>query len=188
MSNEPTSLEDFQLEDGAPEGFSSLTFAINDESQATWAMRKLAVSQRRINEVRKQAQDEHDRIDRWVAHATKSDQSTVDYFTEVLGNYVKRVRLEDGRKSISLPDGTVKSREVKESFKVEDLDAFVKWVEQSPDLVNKWLRMKWSADVASIKPHVFYSGGFVVDSATGETIDGLSHVEGSISVTVEVSE
>lgn len=189
MLNEPTSLEDFQLEDAQPEGFDSAPdFVIRDENGATWAMRKLAVSQRRIDAVKRQAQDEHDRIERWVTHATKSDQSTVDYFTEALGNYVKRLRQEDGRKSISLPDGTVRSREVKESFKVEDLDTFVKWVEQSPDLVNKWLRTKVEANVQAVKAGVFYSGGLVVDSATGETIDGLSHVEGSISVSVEVSE
>jgi phage host-nuclease inhibitor protein Gam len=189
MSSEPTSLEDFQLEDGKPEGFDSAPdFVIRDEAGATWAMRKLATAQRRIREIERQAAVEHDRIERWETHATKSDQSTVDYFTEALGNYVKRLRQEDGRKSIALPDGTVKSREIKESFKVEDLDAFVKWVHESPDLESQWLRTKVEANVQAVKAGVFYSGGLVVDSATGETIDGLSHVEGSISVSVEVSE
>ncbi len=186
--NENVSLEDFQLEDGAPEGFSSLTFVINDEAQASWAMRKLAVSQRRINDVKRQASEEHYRIDRWVTHATKSDQSTVDYFTEVLASYVKRVRFEEGRKSLRLPDGTVKSREVKETFKVADVDLFLKWVDESPDLAAKWVRVKREVDIASVKDGVFYSGDAVVDSATGETVEGLVHVPGSVSVTVEVSE
>ena len=189
MSDESMSLEDFQLKDAQPEGFDSAPyFTVADDSAANWAMKKLAVSQRRIDAIKRQAHDEVERIERWVAHATKSDQATVDYFTEALANYVKRVREEDGRKSLSLPDGTVRSREVKESFKVEDLDTFVKWVEQSPDLVNKWLRTKVEANVQAVKAGVFYSGGLGVDAATGETIDGLSHVEGSISVSVEVSE
>ncbi len=189
MSDESMSLEDFQLQDGEPEGFENAPdFVIRDENGATWAMRKLAQSQRRIDAVKRQADEEHDRIDRWFAHATKSDQSTVEYFTEVLGNYVKRLRVEEGRKSLSLPDGTVKSREVKETFKVEDLTAFVKWVQQSPDLESQWLRTKQEANIPAVKAGVVYNGEFVVDSATGETIDGLVHVPGSVSVTVEVSE
>ncbi len=188
MSDEIMSLEDFQLIDAAPEGFSSQTFVINDEGQATWAMRRLASAQRHIDAVKRQADEEHDRIDRWFAHATKSDQSTVEYFTEVLGNYVKRLRVEDGRKSIYLPDGTVKSREVKETFKVEDADAFFKWVDESPELAAQWVRLKREPDITTIKAGVVYSDGLVVDSATGETIDGLVHVPGGVSVTVEVSE
>jgi phage host-nuclease inhibitor protein Gam len=181
-------LDVFQLRDAQPEEFEKRTFVINDESQAAWAMRKLAVAQRRIDQVRRQAQDEMDRITRWVEYATKSDQATVDYFSECLSSYIKRLRLEDGRKSLSLPDGNVKSREVPEKLKVDDLDAFLKWVDESPELAKKWTRTKREPDVSAIKSEVVYSNGLVVDNATGETIAGLSHVEGSISVTVEVSE
>ena len=184
MSDE-MSLEDFQLNDGAPPDFNPITYIINDESQATWAMRKLAVAQRRINEVREQALKEHDRIDRWEQHATKSDVSTVDYFTEALSNYIKRVRQEKGIKTLPLPDGTVKSRETHDTFKVEDVGVFVKWAEDSGH--PEWIRTKREPDVQAMKSEVFYSGGMVV-APDGETIDGLVHVPGSISVTVEVSE
>lgn len=180
------SLSEFQLRDGAPEGFDERTFVINDEGQATWAMRKLAVSQRRIDVLKRQAQEEVARIERWVASATKSDQTTVEYFSGALEGYMRRIRLDDGRKSLSLPDGTVKSREVAEKVKVEDLDVFLKWAEQTGHL--DWVRVKQEADLATMKSKVFYSGGCVVDGATGETIDGLSHVPASISVSVEVSE
>ena len=185
MENE--SLEDFQSRDGAPEGFADRTFVINDMAQATWAMRKLAVSQRRIDAVKRQAAEEIDRIERWVATATRSDQSTVEYFTQCLSNYIKRLRVDEDRKSLALPDGLVKSREVPEKIHVDDLDAFLKWADNAGD-AYRWVRIKREIDMPQVKADVFYSAGCVVDTHTGETVEGLSHVPSSISVTVEVSE
>ena len=183
--NESVSLEDFQIDDSAPEGFESQGFEISDDGQATWALRKLAQSQSRIDDVLLRAAEEIDRIERWVEIATKSDTNTVNYFTERLTSYVKRVRETDGRKTLVLPDGNVSSRETKDRFKVENASAFIAWAESAgrPDLY----RSKFEPDVAEIKNHVRYSGLEVIESSTGETIPGLVHVEGGISVTVEVS-
>ena len=184
MTNE--SLNEFQLSDAEPEDFYSPSFVIEDESKAVWAMRKLAVSQRRIDTVNRQAQDEVARIERWVVQSTRSDRATVDYFSEVLGNYVKRLR-EDGQKSLSLPDGTVKSREIPEKVKVDDLDVFLKWAEQAGHGYG-WVRVKKEADLTAIKAAVTFDGDSVIDSENGVVIAGLSHVPSSVSVTFEVSE
>ena len=182
---EEMSLEDFQLTDAEPEGVNE-GFVITTESQAAWAMRKLAVAQRRIDQVSRHAAEEVDRIERWKAYATKTDQATVDRFTALLSSYIIRLR-DEGRKSLALPDGNVKSREVPEKIKVDDLETFLKWAEMSGH-GYAWTRVKKEIDLAKVKKDVFYSGELVVDAETGETVEGLSHVEASVSVTVEVSE
>ena len=52
----------------------------------------------------------------------------------------------------------------------------------------EWIRVKREADVSTIKKVVDFDGDAVVDPSTGDTIAGLSHTEGGISVTVKVAD
>ena len=65
-NEEMPSLEDFLAQDGQPEDFGSDDYAIKNDDEALWAVRRIAQSQRRIDEVKRQAQIELDRINRWV--------------------------------------------------------------------------------------------------------------------------
>jgi phage host-nuclease inhibitor protein Gam len=176
-------LEEFQLEDGEPDGAWKRDFVINDEDQCLWAMRKLAVSQRRIDTVKRQAQDEEHRIEMWVQQATRSDQATVLYFTEILTSYMLRLRALNGSKSLSLPDGEIKSRETPSRAVVEDLDLFIKWASDSGH--SSWVRTKFEADLKAVKQSATPSGE-VYTTSDGEVIEGLALVEGSISVTIDI--
>jgi hypothetical protein len=176
-------LEEFQLSDGEPEEFNERTFVINDESQALWAMRKLAVSQRRIDTVQRQAKDEIDRVAAWVEQATRADKVTVLYFEEILTSYMLRLR-DEGRKSLILPDGEIKSRETPSRAVVGDLGLFLKWCEDSGHM--GWVRTKQEADLSLIKGVALPSGD-VYTTSDGEVIEGLTHQEGSISVSFEIN-
>ena len=176
-------LEDFQLEDGEPDGFGERDFVINDEDQALWAMRKLAVSQRRIDKVKRQARDETLRIDLWAEQATKADEKTAEYFTTILTSYMLRLR-ETGQKTLELPDGVIKSRETTSKAVVEDLDLFLKWAKDAGH--PEFIRTKEDANLQEIKGEANPSGE-VYTTADGEIIEGLRCVEGSISVLIEVS-
>lgn len=184
--NEEISLDDFQAIDGMPEQFDPLTFIINDDDQALWAMRSLAQSQRRLDVVERQAAQEHDRIERWKAHTTKTSRNTVDYFSNALKSYMIRVRESEDRKSLSFPDGDVTSRSVAAKAAVSDLGVFLKWCQETGH--TQWVRVKQEADLSAIKDHVEFDGDTVTDSFTGEVIDGLLAIEESVSVTLKVSE
>jgi phage host-nuclease inhibitor protein Gam len=175
-------LEEFQLED-APDGAGERDFVINDEDQALWAMRKLAVCQRRVNTKKHQADKEKDRIDAWYGHATTPDLRQVQYFSEILTSYMLRLR-EEGRKSLELPDGTIKSRETPSRAVVGDLGLFLKWCEDSGHM--GWVRTKQEADLSLIKGVALPSGD-VYTTSDGEVIEGLTHQEGSISVSFEIN-
>ena len=175
-------LEEFQIEDGEPDGAGERDYVINDENGALWAMRKLAVSQRRINTVNRQGKDETLRIELWVEQATRSDKVTVLYFEEILTSYMLRLR-EEGRKSLILPDGEIKSRETPSRAVVEDLEVFIKWAINSghPELI----RLKQEPDLKAVK--AFSANGETYTTPDGEVVEGIKAVEGSVSVSININ-
>jgi hypothetical protein len=185
MSDIEMDLTDFLIEEAAPENFDPLTFVVNDDAQAAWAMRNLAKASRRIDAIEKQGNEEAERIERWVTYATKSHRETARYFRAALESYLLRIRDEEDRKSLSLPDGDLTSRAIPAKAQVSDLGVFLKW---ASDNRPQWIRIKQEADLSAIKDHVEFSGDEVIDASTGETIDGLQHIEESVSVQIKVSE
>lgn len=182
---EPMALEEFLIREGAPEKFDVMEFTINDDGQAIWAMRNLAKATRSIAEVERLAAEETAKIRAWIEYATKSARSTETYFHNALAHYMVRIR-EEGRKSLKLPDGDVTSRSTPAKAVVSDLGVFLKFAHDSGR--TQWVRVKEEADLTAIRPHVSFDGDLVLDSDTGEVIEGLTHIEGDVSVSIKLSE
>ena len=186
-----TDITEYLATMGQPEGFADDTrdgFRITNEDEALWAMRRLATAQRRMDEVKRMAQVELDRINAWVEANTASHGREADYFETLLSDYLISVRENeaDGRKSLDFPDGVVTSRITPSKVAVIDSDAFLAWAEANGH--SEWVRVKREADVATIKKVVDFDGDNVLDPTTGAVIEGLQHTEGGISVSVKVAE
>ena len=177
------SLEEFLLDAGQPENFDPTTFIINDEDQALWAMRNLAVAQRKIDAIEFRASQERQRIDSWCEMSTKSSRNTVQYFELALESFAVRMR-EEGVKTLTFPDGYVSSRSTPAKVVVENSELFLKWASETHP---EWIRTKREPDIAAIKSGATLVQGSVVDSS-GEVAEGLLSVDGSVSVTITVSE
>ena len=164
------------------------TLTITNDDEALWAMRRLAQAQRRIDEVKRQAQVELDRINAWVESNIATHGKARDFFDLALSDYLISVRQNDadGRKSLDFPDGVATSRVTPSKVAVTDLDLFLSWAEQHEH--DEWVRVKREADVSAIKKVADYSGEDVIDPATGMVIEGLQHTEGGISVSVKVAD
>mgnify|MGYP006277774943 CR=1 FL=1 len=184
------SLEEFLSSEATPEAFRSDagSWAISNDDEALWAMRNLAVAQRRVDEVKRQAQIEIERINRWIQANLEQHNSSIAYFEGVLSTYLKRVRENsaDGRKTLSFPDGTVNSRVTPSKVEVTDLDAFLAYAEANG--LSEWVRVKREANLSEIKKSVDYEADAVLDPTTGLPIAGLAHIEGGLSVSVKVAE
>lgn len=166
--------------------FDFSTFSIDSLEGANLAMRKLANAQRRIDEKRELAMKEAAKISDWFNTSTKSDHDTVTFFENSLKAYMQRVRDESGEKSLSLPDGEISSRAVPAKAEVSDLDVFLKWCLENHR--EAWIRTKETANLEAMKSEVEFSGDLVVDSVSGEVVDGLVAIEAGISVSVKVSQ
>jgi len=194
---EGMSLADWLIEDGQPEslvGFESAegeqaqAYAITTDDEALWAMRRLAQAQRQIDGIKAQAQAEIDRITRWVQASTASNHRVIEKCDRLLGDYLMVVREDetDGRKKLEFPDGSVSSRMTPPRVAVEDAEAFIAWAEANGK--SEWVRVKREADIATIKKVADYQGDQVIDPITGTVVEGLSHTEGGVSITVKVAE
>jgi phage host-nuclease inhibitor protein Gam len=194
---EGMSLADWLIEDGQPEslvGFESAegeqaqAYAITTDDEALWAMRRLAQAQRQIDGIKAQAQAEIDRITRWVQASTASNHRVIEKCDRLLGDYLMAVREDetDGRKKLEFPDGSVSSRMTPPKVAVEDTEAFIAWAEANGK--SEWVRVKREADIATIKKVADYNGDQVIDPITGTVVEGLSHTEGGVSITVKVAE
>ena len=171
--------------EGEPVDYSA--FTIENLESANRAMRKLAAAQKRIDEKRALALSEAARISEWCNAATKSDVETVRFFENSLKAYVIKLREETHgeTKSLSLPDGEVSSRTINAKAEVSDLEVFLKYCLEHGR--EAWIRTKESANLEALKGEVEFSGDLVVDSLTGEAIDGLVAVEADIAVSVKLA-
>lgn len=176
-------LEEY-LAEPEPE-FDYATFRVDSLSRASWAIKKLSVAQRRINEVKLEAMAEIDKVNDWAVHATKSARDDETFFTNALKGFMLRERESEGTKSIVLPDGEVTSRAIPAKAEVSDKELFFKYCHENGR--ELWIRTKEEPDLASLKDGVSFSGDAVVDDLTGESIPGLVGIEADISVSVKVS-
>jgi hypothetical protein len=131
---------------------------------------------------------EIDRITRWVQASTASNHRVIEKCDRLLGDYLMVVREDetDGRKKLEFPDGSVPSRMTPPRVAVEDAEAFIAWAEANGK--SEWVRVKREADIATIKKVADYQGDQVIDPITGTVVEGLSHTEGGVSITVKVAE
>lgn len=144
---------------------------IDSDVLASWAMRKLAglrSAQRRDDAT---ASAEHERIDRWRAWRARGREAHIEFFTRHLEDYGRRQR-EAGRKSLSLPTGEVRTREVRGGFRVVDEAAVLEWAR---DYAPQAIRVRESLDKAALNAAI---------KATGEVPPGVEPEPDRVSVTV----
>jgi len=160
-------------------------FRVEDDQQATWAMRKLAAARNRIAEIESIANAEIDRIQEWADAECRQPMRDAEYFKFILTEYARDQRATEGRKTISTPYGAVKSRMSQEKFVVEDQDAFLEWARKNHP---EFIRVKELPDLVALKDSALNVPGAAVDSESGEVIPGLRSEPGSPTFTVEVSQ
>lgn len=155
-------------------------FKVETPEAAAEVMRKYRRLAQRQQQNKALAEAERIRIDAWLQRANEPLQSKMDWYAGHLEAYAHRERLE-GRKSVTLPDGDIKTRQTSPTVDV-DKSVFVEWAqeEKREDL----LRVSFAPDMTAIKTSVVVDGGSVVDPVSGEVIPGLSPVPERVSVTI----
>jgi hypothetical protein len=157
-------------------------FRIQNDDQAVWAMRKLSAASKRIQEIKHIADSEIERIQSWAEQQSREPLRDSDYFEAILIEYGRGQRIE-GRKSVSTPYGTIKSRTAPPAFEV-DKDAFLEWAKANrPDLV----RVKEEPNVADMKAVLEVSGDNAIDPESGEVVPGVKVTGHDVRFSVEVS-
>lgn len=125
-------------------------FRVETMDQASWAMRKLAKVLERRAEIRDVAERRKEQINAWCTAELQRTDHDREFFGNLLVDYHERLLAEDPRrKTINLPEGSLKARKTPDRVEVFDSDAFVAWAEAQDhaDL----LRVRVEADKTALK-------------------------------------
>lgn len=101
---------------------------IESDEDAEWAMRKLALRERRLAEEERKAEDWRSRILAWFERATRRSRRSAEFFRGHLERYALERRQETGEATLWLPSGAVSTRaSTKRKVRVGDDEAFRRW-------------------------------------------------------------
>lgn len=155
-------------------------FRVDTLEQAQNVMRKYRALAQRVAANEALADAEHDRIAAWKDAANAGLLSRMEWYEEHLKAYALSLRAQ-GQKSVSLPDGEIKTRVSPPTFDV-DQARFVEWAqEQKRDDV---IRVSVAPNRAAIRNAFVADGSTAVDPTTGEVVPGLIPVPESVTVSL----
>lgn len=148
-------------------------FKVDGPRTAEWALRKLARIRGYLAENDQIALEEIKKITDWITDANAALGADAAFFEGLLEDWHRRELADDpARKSIKLPNGTLKSRKTPEGIEVTDADALIDWAEANghPEI----RRVKVEVDkVAARKVLGTTPEGQVFDPSTGEIVPGV---------------
>lgn len=155
-------------------------FKVDDDQKADWAMRHLA-SIRKRQEVNKAIHKaDLDRINTWLQKVNGSLDSNALYFEAVLAEYAFQQR-RDGRKSVVLPHGTVKTLAGRVHIDIQEPE-FIKWAtKNAPDLI----RIK--TEISKTELNKLVKDDLQVVTSDGEVVPFVNAVMGLPSATFTIA-
>lgn len=155
-------------------------FRVETPEQAAWAMRKYRRLAQRVQQNEALANAERQRINLWLERVNERIEGEMDFFYRHLEAYAMSQRMQ-GRKSVDLPDGVIKTRAQGASVAV-DKSTFVQWALEAKR--DDLLRVSYAPDVDAIKSTTVVDGGRVVDVASGEVLPGVEPTPERVSVSI----
>ncbi len=151
-------------------------FVVDNDQKADWAIRKLAVIRRKQAENKAIYDAETIRITEWLSTVNTALDKDALYFEAVLTPYALLQRSE-GRKTVTLPHGTLKTTAGQSRIEFKDESKFIEWAKVNDPAL---LRIKTDVDKSALKVLITEEG--VLISTQGEIIPDVEVVPGQTSV------
>jgi hypothetical protein len=151
-------------------------FVVDTDQKADWAIRKLAVIRRKQAENKAIYDAEVIRITEWLSTVNTTLDRDALYFEAVLTPYALLQRSE-GRKTVTLPHGTLKTTAGQPRIEFNDESKFIEWAKVNDPAL---LRIKTDIDKSALKALITEEG--VVISTQGEIIPEVTVVPAETSV------
>ena len=149
-------------------------FIVDSPEKADWALYKLREVNKTIDQNKKLADKNHERIDEWLEHENSKANDSKEYFENLLQEYFTNERAKNPKFKFSSPNGKLSSRKqqpkwIYEENKLVDVLKDTEFVTSVPKLEKKLFKdaAKKGLDGLSIV------GSKVVNTNTGEVINGV---------------
>jgi hypothetical protein len=148
---------------------------IEDDSAATWALRKLRAYRQEIDRITALAAEERARVNTWEMERTSPLFSSQAFFESKLIDYRRRLEREnpDLAKTYHVPGGKITRRVGSRRVEVTDQSAFTAWAVE-----NDMRTLKLTPLVSTLKDQkdryqVDETLQVVIDRETGEPVPGV---------------
>lgn len=155
-------------------------FRVDTVEKAAATMRRYRALAQQFAENERLAEAEQDRISAWLERANAPLASRMEFYEQHLRSYALMLRAE-GKKSVSLPDGDIKTRATAPTFEIDRI-AFLEWAQEQKR--EDVIRVSVSPDMSAIKSAFIADAETAVDPASGEIVPGLTPVPERITVTL----
>lgn len=160
------------------------TFIVDNDAKADWALRRLGSIRKQIAEAEALAEAERERVQSWLDHVRHSFEADITYFEGQLRQYGE-IQREAGRKTVDLPHGKIKTRQVSAKFEVVDKDSFLAWArDNAPDLIKVTEAPSLSAMNSTLAKA---QGADAAVTPDGEVVPGVSVTPATVSLTFETN-
>jgi phage host-nuclease inhibitor protein Gam len=157
-------------------------FVIDDDSKADWAMRKLASIRRKQADNKAIYDREVQRVAEWLDKVNTDLQRDAEWFESNLKPYALTER-HNGRKSVVLPHGTIKTTAGRPKIEIENESEFLAWAEKSePELI----RIKKEIDKKVLNTLLTDSGDVI--STQGEIVPSVRVTPAETSVSFVIAD
>lgn len=159
-------------------------FKVTDKDSANWCLRKIRALKAEIEENKRIAEAEIQRIQDWLNEVTEPLERSIQYFESLLIEYHMNIYAEDPKKkTIKLPHGTLKARAQQPDFQ-RDEEKLLQWLKDSgmTDFIKIIEKPEWGA----LKKNVEVAGDRVVHRDTGLIVEGVTVQERPPKFSVEV--
>lgn len=141
-------------------------WSIDSLETANWALRKINALNKKMADTVRLAKEEHDRINEWELKETESDQQSITFFEEKLGQYLVELRKDDPKARIKTPYGTVGTR--KQAEKIEYSASTIDELKEKG--MMDFIRIKEEVNKTELKKHLTITSDYRVVTADGEIL------------------
>ena len=157
-------------------------FIVNDDAKADWAMRKLASLRRKQADNKAIYEREVLRVAEWLEKVNTDLERDAEWFESNLKPYALTERY-NGRKSLVLPHGTIKTTAGRSKIEIENELEFLAWAETSqPELI----RIKKEIDKKVLNTLLTDSGDVI--STQGEIVPSVRVIPAETSVSFVIAD
>ena len=157
-------------------------FIVNDDAKADWAMRKLASLRRKQTDNKAIYDREVLRVAEWLEKVNTDLERDAEWFESNLKPYALTERF-NGRKSLVLPHGTIKTTAGRPKIEIENELEFLAWAETSqPELI----RIKKEIDKKVLNTLLTDSGDVI--STQGEIVPSVRVIPAETSVSFVIAD
>lgn len=155
-------------------------FVIDEPSKADWALMKLSEIRKQMDEIKKRAEIQEQRIFDWKTAELNKLAENEEYFKSLLDEFMNANLAEDPKFKFSSPYGKISTRRSKKWTYNDDalIDEY-----KDTDLVKKMLKL----DKNALKKRIEVVDGKVIDTETGQLVEGVS-VEEKQKITIKTEE